>query len=42
MTLQDIYLLLKRRYSEHFPDDGVDDTKSGSHGGGWRVHLKAE
>jgi hypothetical protein len=40
MTLQDLYLLLKVRFSEHFPDDGMDDTKTGSNGGGWRVHLK--
>ena len=40
MTLQDLYLLLKVRFSDHFPDDGVDDSKAGVSGGGWRVHLK--
>lgn len=40
MTLQDLYLFLKNCFSEHFPDDGVDDSKPGVSGGGWRVHLK--
>jgi hypothetical protein len=39
MALQDLYQLLKVRFSDHFSDDGEDDTKSGS-GGGWRVSLR--
>ena len=27
MTLQDIYDYLKQEYPDHFPDDGLDDTK---------------
>jgi hypothetical protein len=37
MTLQELYMLLKRQYGDHFPDDGIDDTKAGANGGGWRV-----
>jgi hypothetical protein len=37
LTLQELYILLKSRYGEHFPDDGVDDSKPGPNGGGWRV-----
>jgi hypothetical protein len=39
MTLQELYVLLKDRYGEHFPDDGEDDDTKSSGGGGWRVPV---
>lgn len=38
MTLQEVYILLKERYGDHFSDDGPEDTK-GNNSGGWRVFL---
>jgi len=42
MTLQDLYVLLKNRFPDHFPDDGLDDSKAGVSGGGWRVTPKSD
>jgi hypothetical protein len=39
MTLQELYVLLRERYTEHFPDDGEDDSKMSASGGGWRVPV---
>jgi hypothetical protein len=37
LTLQDLYILLKQKYPDHFPEDGIDDSKDTGGGGGWRV-----
>lgn len=39
MTLQELYVLLKERYGDHFQDD-VPEERTGSNSGGWRVSLR--
>jgi hypothetical protein len=38
LTLQELYVLLKERYPDHFTDDGPEDT-GGSYSGGWKVLI---
>lgn len=38
MTLQDIHDYLRCRYPDHFPDDGLGDSKGNGSGGGWKAH----